>query len=157
MTSLSRQPRGVAVDATPHRLPSRVEIAWDMTCGALASAPQAIRDSIVGAHGRTASARLVALMDLPEQDAARVTIRVERGDAVAGATVLVANMAPARILRDESVGLVHVDVASDALRLSVTLRSCRDGVTLLYARSSVFETLGVPGGRVEPPRLRAVE
>jgi hypothetical protein len=128
-----------------------------MTREALASAPRAIRDVIVGEHPRAATARLVAFIDLPERDAASVSLRVERGDAVAGATVLVANIAPARVQRDDSLGLVHVDAAADGLRLTVTLRSCRDGVTLLYARSSVFEMLGVPGGRAEPPLLRAVE
>ncbi len=145
------------VATPPHHLPTRVEIAWDMTCEALASAPQAIRDSIVHGHARAATARLLALIDLSQPDGPSVSIRVERGDAVAGASVLVANMAAAHILRDDSVGLVHLDAAADGLHLNVTLRSCRDGVTLLYARSSVFEALGVPGGRVEPPLLRAIE
>jgi hypothetical protein len=100
---------------------------------------------------------LVAFVELCEPDAASVTLYLEPGESVVGTTVLVASMPRASVLRDHIVGLVHVDAADDVAQFRMTLRTCRDGVTLLYAWSSVFERFGVPGGRVEPPLLRDVE
>jgi hypothetical protein len=50
-------------------------------------------------------------------------------------------------------GLEHIDVAGV---VSMTLRRGTDGsLELLYARTPLLESLGVPGGCVEPPLLGA--
>lgn len=156
MISRSTQHRTVAVEATPQRLLTRVEIAWGVAGEGLSAAPAAIRRAILGDGASRGTVRVIAAIELTESEIATVKLWIERGDGSRAAVIEVASIERAVVTRDDSAGLLHVDGAEGAANVLVTLRTCRDGVSLLFARSSIFEVLGVPGGRVESPSLRAV-
>lgn len=157
MISHDLQNKPVAAEASGCWLPTRVEISWDVAGEGFVNAPEATRHAIFGEGECAGIVRVVAAIEMRVGQAVGVRMRVDRGEESRRVSHEVARIASCTLTRDAAAGLVHLDAAEAQATVSITLRACRDGVSLIFARSSVFEMLGVPGGRVEPPTLRAGE
>lgn len=117
------------------RLRTPVVIAWDVALPA----------------NHRAIARVTTSIEQIDDRHAALRIHLDRRDG--SSPLEIARADTATLTHDEERGLLHLDLAEPARSLAITLRSCRDGVSLLYARSNIFHSLRITGGRIEPPVL----
>lgn len=159
MIARDRSAQGITIDALPKRTHVRFEIAWSFAGEALSQAPAPIRRVIFGDRPPYGSVRLVAVVSVHEKESvpAEALLRLERGEGVEAAAVQLARIDRIVSARDEATRTIGIDGFGTDATIGVTIRECADGVALLYARTSVFDLLGVPGGRVEPPTLLSAE
>lgn len=147
----------VAIEAADGRAPVRVEIAWEVAGEGLSQAPEALRRDLFGDDGCGGTVRIVAAIDIGEGDSASARLRAEGETGSRRTSVEIACLDECAVTRDASRGLVHIDGVHERAELLITFRAYGQGGALVFARTSVFDLLGIPGGRVEPPTLRASE